>query len=260
MLWLGVGLAVFLSVAMAFACRTALSSGRSGRIDAIWTLSTGAAGVIAALWPTADAQPARQALAAILIAVWSLRLGTYMWRRAESGPDDPRYATMKREWGEAAPARLFRFLQAQALCSWPLVAAVFVAAHAPRAAPDWRDAAAVALFCLALGLESVADAQMAAFRRDPRNRGRICDTGLWAWSRHPNYFFEWLVWWTWPLIAIQMDHAAGWVALAAPALMYWLLAHVSGVPPLEAELRRSRPEAFADYERRVSRFFPAPPG
>ena len=112
--------------------------------------------MIAALWPTADAQPARQALAAILIAVWSLRLGTYMWRRAESGPDDPRYATMKREWGEAAPARLFRFLQRRRSVPgrWSRRSS-----SPPRAAPpDWRDAAAVALFCLALGLESVADA------------------------------------------------------------------------------------------------------
>lgn len=260
MIWLAVGLAVFLSVAMALACRIALASGRSGRIDAIWTFSTGAAGLIAALYPTLDAHPARQALAAILIVAWSLRLGAYMWRRAETGPDDPRYAALKSEWGARAPQMLFRFLQAQALCSWPLVAAVFVAAHAPRPAPDWRDGVAVALFALALALEGVADAQMAAFRRDPRNKGRICDTGLWAWSRHPNYFFEWLVWWTWPLIAIQTDHPAGWLALAAPALMYWLLVHVSGVPPLEKELRRSRPDAFADYERRVNAFFPAPPG
>lgn len=260
MAWLAAGLAIFLSVAMALACRTALASGRSGRIDSIWTLATGAAAVIAALYPAPEAHPARQALVAVLVAIWSLRLGAYMWRRAESGPDDARYATLKQQWGANAPKQLFKFLQIQAVCSWPLAAAAFVAAHAPRAALDWRDAAGVALFCISLAGESVADAQMAAFRRDPRNKGRICDTGLWAWSRHPNYFFEWLVWCAYPLIAIQTDYPAGWIALGAPALMYWLLVHVSGVPPLEAELRRSRPEAFADYERRVNAFFPAPPG
>ena len=90
-------------------------------------------------------------------------------------------------------------------------------------------------------------------------RGRIIDAGLWAWSRHPNYFFEWLGWLAYPLIAIQFDWPPGWLALGAPAIMYWLLVHVSGVPPLEQQLQRSRPEAFSIYRTKVSAFWPRRP-
>ena len=183
-----------------------------------------------------------------------------MWRRASRGPDDPRYAALKREWGDSAASKLFGFLQAQAVASWPLALAAFVAAHAPRPGIDLRDILGAALFALAIAGESVADRQMAAFRRDPANKGKICDTGLWAWSRHPNYFFEWLGWFAYPLIAIQSDYWPGFLALGAPAVMYWLLVHVSGVPPLEQELQRSRPDAFAAYKAKVSEFWPRPPG
>ncbi|RYE88632.1 MAG: DUF1295 domain-containing protein, partial [Hyphomicrobiales bacterium] len=99
-------------------------------------------------------------------------------------------------------------------------------------------------------------AQLTAFKRKPQNRGKVCDTGLWGLSRHPNYFFEWLFWVAYPLIGIGYD--LGWVALLAPALMYWLLVHASGIPPLEAHMMRTRPEAFAAYKRRVRPFWPIP--
>ena len=250
------GLAGLLSIAMIVAWRTALATERSGYIDAIWSLATGAACVIAALVPSG--QPVRQALVAAMAAVWSLRLGLYLWRRAAEA-DDPRYAALKRQWGPAAPRRLFLFLQGQALASAPLVLTAYVAAHTPRAAPDWRDLLGLCVFVVALAGEGLADRQMAYFRADPANRGRICDVGLWSWSRHPNYFCEWLLWVAYPLIAFGSGYPAGLAALAAPALMYWLLVHVSGVPPLEAHLRRSRPDAFARYSARVSLFWPRPP-
>jgi len=116
------------------------------------------------------------------------------------------------------------------------------------------------LFGGALLGETVADRQMAAFRADPANRGKIADTGLWGLSRHPNYFFEWLGWWSYPLIAIgtSADWAWGWAALAAPAMMYWLLVHASGIPPLEKAMLESRGEAFRAYQKRVRAFFPLP--
>ncbi len=100
---------------------------------------------------------------------------------------------------------------------------------------------------------------MAEFKRDARDRGRICDQGLWAWSRHPNYFFEWVSWLAYPLMAIGLDYPMGWFSLSGPLIMYWLLVHVSGAPPLEEHLKRSRPEAFAVYAKRVSVFWPRPP-
>jgi steroid 5-alpha reductase family enzyme len=105
----------------------------------------------------------------------------------------------------------------------------------------------------------LSDRQLARFVADPRNAGGICDTGLWAWSRHPNYFFEFLGWCGWPLFAFDPDWPVGWLAVLAPVLMYWLLVHVSGIPPLEQVMLASRGDAFRKYQSRTSAFFPMPP-
>ncbi len=249
-------IAAFLALAMGAAWGIAETSGRSGRVDAIWSISTGAA-CLGALALGAD-RPARAAIGAAYLAVWSLRLGVYLWRRAEHG-DDPRYAALRAEWGDRAPVRMLLFLQIQALAAWPLVLSAYVAAGSPRPAPDMRDALAGLLFLTALGGEALADREMAAFRANPANKGGVCETGLWGWSRHPNYFFEWIGWLGWPLLAIDTGYAAGWLSLLAPAWMYYLLVHVSGLPPLEQAMRRSRGAAFEDYARRVNAFWPAPP-
>ena len=135
----------------------------------------------------------------------------------------------------------------------------YLAAATPRPGLDGRDGLAAAVFVLAFAGEGIADQQMARFKQAPANRGRICDQGLWAWSRHPNYFFEWLGWLAYPIMAIEAGYPAGWLALSGPLIMYVLLVHVSGVPPLEAHLSRSRPAEFAAYAKNVSAFWPRAP-
>jgi steroid 5-alpha reductase family enzyme len=257
MFWLAVLIALMLSGAMALAWRIALTTGQSGRIDAIWAFATGLTAVVAAAASAGD--PLRRTVVCAMAAIWSLRLALYLWRRAISGADDPRYAALKQSWGETASRRLFLFLQIQALASWPLVLTAYFAAGAPRPGLDGRDGLAIALFALAFAGEAIADQQMAGFKRAPANRGRICDQGLWAWSRHPNYFFEWLGWLAYPIMAIEAGYPAGWLTLSGPLVIYWLLVHVSGVPPLEAHLSRSRPAEFAAYAENVSVFWPRPP-
>jgi steroid 5-alpha reductase family enzyme len=257
MLWLAVVVALLLSGAMALAWRVALATGQSGRIDAIWAIAMGLAAVVAAAASPGD--PLRRTLVCVIAATWSLRLALYLWRRAISGPDDPRYAALKQSWGEAAPRRLFLFLQIQAAASCPLALTAYFAAAAPRPGLDGRDGLAIVLFALAFAGETISDQQMASFKRAPANRGRICDQGLWAWSRHPNYFFEWLGWLAYPIMAIEAGYPAGWLTLSGPLIIYWLLVHVSGVPPLEAHLSRSRPAEFAAYAENVSAFWPRPP-
>jgi steroid 5-alpha reductase family enzyme len=258
MLWLAVGVALFLSGAMALAWRVALTTGQSGRIDAIWAFATGLAAVAAAA-AASQGDPLRRILVCAIAAAWSLRLGLCLWRRAIAGADDPRYAALKQSWGEAAGRRLFLFLQIQAVASWPLALTAYWAAAAPRPGLDGRDGLAIALFAFAFAGETIADRQMARFKRAPANRGRICDQGLWAWSRHPNYFFEWLGWLAYPVMAMEAGHPASWLTLSGPLVIYWLLVHVSGVPPLEAHLRRSRPAEFAAYAENVNAFWPRPP-
>lgn len=250
-----------LSAAMALAWLVAVRTRRSGFIDAIWSFAVGAGGIAAALMPVgAAAVGPRQWLAAALAAAWSLRLGGHIVARTLRGGDDPRYAELRKRWGDAFPRRLFAFLQLQAAAAVILVVTVMVAARnpAPLGAADLFGAV---VLLVAVAGEAVADHQLSRFAAAAANRGKVCDTGLWRLSRHPNYFFEWLAWVAWPVIAIDLGGAYpwGWLALAGPALMYWLLVHVSGIPPLEAHLVRSRGERFRDYQRRVSAFWPAPP-
>src|SRR6185436_17949678 len=122
-----------------------------------------------------------------------------------------------------------------------------------------RDALAVGIFALALIGEAVADEQMRRFRADPSHKGQVMDRGLWAWSRHPNYFFQWLGWLAYPVIAVDLARPVSWLAFTAPVVMYGLLRHVSGVPPLESAMLASRGEKFRNYQARVSAFFPLPP-
>ena len=255
-----IGSGIGLSAVMAAAWGIQQRTGNSGWVDASWTFGVGAIGAIAALVPLDGSQPWRQILVATLVAAWALRLGSHIVARTRAGPDDPRYHKMAQDWGADAPRRMFWFLQTQAVAGLPLVAAVMLAAHDASREFRVQDLLGAAILMVAVVGEKIADDQMRRFSSDPANRGAICDRGLWGWSRHPNYFFEWIGWFAYPAIAIDVTgtNPFGWLALLAPATMYWLLVHVSGIPPLEAHLARSRGEAFRAYQRRTRAFFPIP--
>jgi steroid 5-alpha reductase family enzyme len=257
-----IAIVVFLALAMAFAWSVAMRTGKSGLIDATWSFAVGVAAIAAALWPLDDGDYGpRRWLIAAFAAAWSARLGLYIFGRNKGPEDDPRYAKLKAEWGDNAPRQLFIFLQIQAVAGWPLAGAALLAAHAPFPGFRLQDALAVIVFIVALVGETIADRQMAAFRAETKNRGGICDVGLWSWSRHPNYFFEWLVWVAYVVAAVDFSggYLQGWLSLLAPGVMYVLLVYISGAPPLEEYLARTRPAAFADYASRVSLFWPLPP-
>ena len=246
-------------VALSAAWLVVRRTGDGGWTDVAWALSVGLIGAGAAVWPAPDASAARQGLVALLVGVWALRLGGYLaLRTARASAPDPRYEDFRKAWGGWG-LKAWGFLMIQAATVVVLVVSVRAAAVRPEAALDWRDGVAGLIVVAAVAGEAVADRQMAAFRRDPSNRGAVADTGLWAWSRHPNYFFEWTVWLAWPAMAFEPARAESWLTLPAAALMWWLLNHVSGVPMLEAQMLKTRPEAYRRYQARVSRFLPLPP-
>jgi len=253
-------LAVLLSVTMAFAWFVQRRTGASGWIDTIWSLGVGVGGVIAALLPADGDHAGRRWVCVALIALWSLRLGLHIGARTHGADEDPRYAALIREWGANFSSRLFWFLQAQAACAFALVLAVYAAASNPALFPRLCDLVAIAIALVAIAGEALSDWQLSRFRKHNKGSGRICEAGLWAYSRHPNYFFEWLGWCAWPLLAVTLSggHDLGWLSVLAPALMYWLLVHVSGIPPLEEHMLRSRGAAFRDLQARVNAFFPGP--
>jgi len=256
--------ALALSVLMALAWAVQQRTGNSGWVDTTWTFSVGLVGVVGALWPIAGGTPdVRQWLVAVLVAIWSLRLGSHIAVRSAGISDDPRYQAFATEWGADAPRRMFLFLQNQALGSIPLVFAIFVAAHYPQATLRAQDYLGVLILFIGIAGETIADAQLRAFRTDPRNKGSVCDAGLWRWSRHPNYFFEWVCWLAYPVIALSpvepLNYPWGLAALLAPLFMYWILVHVTGIPPLEQQMLRSRGDRYREYQSRTSAFFPLPP-
>ena len=255
---------VFMSAVMAAGWAFVMRTANAGWTDVFWTVGTGVAGVACALiplagqtWPTL-----RQGLAATLVAIWAIRLGLYVALRVAASPEDARYAVLRRQWGEGFRARAFWFLQAQAPATALLSLSILVAARRPfPVGVRPADLLGVTVLALAIAGETLADRQMRRFKADPANRGKVIDTGLWGWSRHPNYFFEWLGWLAYPIIAIDLSGAypAGWLALAGPAFMYLILTRLTGVPPLEDAMVRSKGEAYRAYQARTSAFVPLPP-
>jgi len=255
-----VAIALSLSILMTFAWVVQQRTGNSGWVDTIWTFAVGLVGAGGALWPIGGAAPnARQWLVAALMVIWSLRLGMHIAIRTAGIADDPRYAAFAKEWGVASARRMFWFLQNQAFGSIPLVFAIFVAARFPEEALCWQDYLGAAILFGGIAGEALADAQLKRFRSKVANKGRVCDIGLWRWSRHPNYFFEWFGWLAYPMIALSVSYPWGLASLLAPVFMYWILVYVTGIPPLEAQMLRSRGENYRAYQLRTSKFFPLPP-
>ena len=245
---------------MMVAWAIAINPGRSGWTDAIWSFATGVAAFVVSLYPFNETASPRATVVALLVAVWSLRLGLHISARNTKNADDPRYAELRLAWGRNFQARLFLFLQIQAAAGLLLVVSVMAAAHNPSFFPAWSDYFGAGLLAVGIVGESIADRQLTRFRRPGQNRGKVCTKGLWGLSRHPNYFFEWVGWVSYAVIALgpDFDFAERWYGLVGPVLMYVLLVHVSGIPPLEAHMVRSRGDAFRKVQDQVSAFWPIP--
>ncbi len=193
-----------------------------------------------------------------LLALWGGRLALHLHARVGGGREreDARYADMRARWGEDTPKRMFGFFQIQAVTVWVLLLPAFATNSDPSAYPQPHDIAGALIVLAGIAGEAAADASLKKFRADPANRGRICEAGLWAYSRHPNYFFEWLIWIGFATSALGAP--AGLIALLAPAMMYGLLRHGSGVPLSEERAARLKGDAWRDYAARVNTFFPGP--
>lgn len=200
---------------------------------------------------------ARAWLVGALVVVWAGRLAWHIGRRNIGHGEDPRY----RAWRQQHGARWWwrSYLQVfllQAVVAWIVSWPLFFAARDGSAFPTPWDAAGMLVFAAGWLCEAVADWQLAAFKRDPANRGQVMDRGLWHYSRHPNYFGEAVLWWGLGLVAAGTP--GGWIALIGPVLMTWLLVRVSGVAMLERGLRQTKP-GYAEYVARTSAFVPWPP-
>ncbi|MGC4001751.1 MAG: DUF1295 domain-containing protein [Pirellulales bacterium] len=195
-------------------------------------------------------------------ALWSFRLASYVLFDRVLGHDeeDGRYKELRRSWGGRAQAFFLWFFLAQAGLILVFALSPWLGLTARRedsAALNTFDWLGLAIIAVAIVGESIADRQLARFRRRPENKGRVCRAGLWAYSRHPNYFFEWLHWWAYVVFAAGSTYWA-WTLLA-PALMLFFLLRVTGIPATEAQSLRSRGDEYRKYQREVSALIPWPP-
>ena len=211
------------------------------------------AAIYAALHP--DGLDGRQLLVLGLVAVWSLRLATHISARHAGTGEDSRYAAWRREHGSSWPLRsLVQVFWLQALLAWIIGWPLLAAMSSPEPM-GWLDAAGVALWCIGFVFEAVGDYQLTAFIRDPDNRGRTMRSGLWRFTRHPNYFGDAAQWWGFWLLAVS---AGGWWTVFAPIVMTILLVRVSGVGMLERTIAERR-KGYDEYMRTTSAFIPLPP-
>ena len=230
-------------------------------VDAAWALGIGAAAIGYAVAGTLDGSagdPARRWLACGMVAAWGLRLGGHLLvdRVLHATAEDGRYRAMREHWGSTANANFAWFYQAQAVAAAVFALPALVAAHDPRPLGVF-DALAGAWWLACLALVSLADRQLARWRADPANAGRTCRAGLWRWSRHPNYFFEWLLWFAYVPLAWGGPHGP-WTLLV-PLVLLLLLLFVSGVPYVEARALKTRGDDYRAYQRETSMFVPLPP-
>jgi steroid 5-alpha reductase family enzyme len=227
----------------------------SSIVDMWWGPGILLIGLTYALTTGGDSRRARLVVA--LVAIWAIRLAWHIGERNIGHGEDFRYATWRRERG---PSwwwfSYFKVFLLQAVIAWIVATPLYyaISAPSPAALTAW-DVAGLALFAIGLIFEAAGDAQLRRFKSDPANRGRVLDTGLWRYTRHPNYFGEAVLWWGLGLFSVAAGHPIG---VIGPAIMTYLLLRVSGVALLEKSLRETKPE-YASYVARTSAFVPLPP-
>jgi len=232
-----------------------------GWTDVFWTYGTGVTCAIAALVPMGEPAGAtwRRVLVAVMVAAWALRLGTYVALRVSRSHEDVRYAALHQEWGDKFQRNMFGLLVLQAPITALMSVSVILAARQPAPGLRAADALGVLLLLIAVGGETLADGQMKRFKADAANAGKVCDRGLWAWSRHPNYFFEAFGWLAYTVIAVDPARPWTWAAsLLAPIMMFVVVRYMTGAPPLEKAMVQSKGDAYRRYQAEVSMLIPLP--
>jgi steroid 5-alpha reductase family enzyme len=223
----------------------------AGIVDTGWAAAIGILGVFYAA--TSDGYLPRRVLVAALVGSWSARLAIYLLGdRVLGRPEEGRYRTLRAKWGEVAERRLFFFFQNQALAALFFSLPVLIVAWHPADRWTGWDLSGAIVWCVSVGNTILADRQLARFKRRPDSRGKTCRDGWWRYSRHPNYFFEWLHWWSY--VALAVGALYWWVTLLAPVAMLYFLLRVTGIPPTEAQALASRGEDYRRYQRTTSVF------
>lgn len=226
-------------------------------VDAAWTFSFPTLSLL--LCALGEAPVPRKALLLAMVLIWSGRLGGHLVRRMKKHfpKEDTRYAEIQQGWiqkGGSLAAKSFAMFQFQGFLACVLSVPLVLSFGNANTFPSKWEIAGLVIWALGVLGESLADRELARFTSNPGHRGKVCDVGLWRYSRHPNYFCEWILWCGFGLFSVAANSSC-W-GLVSPLLMYILLTRVTGVPWAERQSLRSKGEAYREYQRKTSEFFP----
>ena len=228
-------------------------------MDLVWSFGIFLGTWVLALGVVGESVKPRVWCVVVIATLWSSRLSWHLIKdRLLQRHEDPRYQNLVNRWGKQAPRNFYCMFLLQLLLVALFLVPIGVAMNNPSPF-GWLDVLAVLVAVTALIGEGIADSQLAKFRahlsnsESPSQEGRVCDTGLWRFSRHPNYFFEWLLWWSYVLHAFGSSDV--WYSLLGPAIMYIFLRYITGIPPSEYSSLKRRGAAYARYQATTSPFF-----
>ena len=222
-------------------------------VDVGWALGLGLLGIYYA-W-AGPGYAARKYAIATMAGFWGLRLAGYLlFTRVIGQPEEGRYVQLRKEWKTNLPIRFLFFFEFQALLDVALSMPFLLACLDTRVPLGILEKVGAGIWLLGILGEALADQQLNAFKKNPKNKGKTCRAGLWNYSRHPNYFFEWLIWMGYATFAISSPW--GWIGLISPALILYFLLGVTGIPATEAQSLRSRGDQYREYQRTTSAFVP----
>jgi len=199
---------------------------------------------------------ARNVILFVMVFAWGMRLATHLFVRTINHAEDVRYIALREQWGSKQNILMLRFFYFQAILAVLLSYPFAVVMINPSIEMNYFEWTGVVLWIMSVIGESIADAQLKKFKSDTSNKGKICETGLWNYSRHPNYFFEWLVWVSFFVFALGSPW--GWLSIICVVLMLFFLLKVTGIPYTEQQMIKSRGQAFIEYQKTTSAFIPLP--
>lgn len=224
----------------------------AGIVDVLWAFGLSGLAIIYALFGEGDIR--LRIIAGTVMGLWYLRLGLHLARRVLGEAEDSRYRYLRQYWGNRTGFYHFFFFQFQALLAWGFAWPIYLISQGQPDTFGWPQYLAIIVVLIAIYGVTLADRQLQAFRDDPANKGKVCERGLWYYSRHPNYFFEWLHWFFYPLLALGISGGI-WLWLA-PLVMLLFLYFITGIPYTEQQAIRSRGDAYKRYQQTTSPFIP----
>ena len=252
MLIAGVLSFVTMAIAMAYLWALHRKTGNAGLVDVGWSFGVPWCTALFAAFGTGWS--VRRIVIVAMVAIWGVRLGLHIIHRLGREGEDPRYAQLRREWSGNINLKFLGFFELQAVLALIFALSGALASQNARAAFSWLEYAGILVWLVAVIGESAADRQLRTFKRAQTTSAKVCNIGLWKYSRHPNYFFEFLLWVGLAIFASASPF--GWVAAICPLLMLFFLFKVTGIPATEAQALRSKGDAYRDYQKTTSAFVP----